>query len=121
MAANSVRVPILRDASATSSRSLLRMLAMFVSKRFVARDGDAVHAPALAVIVVERAVLRAAVVPDGERIRFPTEPAGELRLHRVRHEKVEDRLGLGAGKSVERLSVVADVECLAAGLRMRAH
>src|SRR6202011_2137477 len=90
-------------------------------KRRVARDGDAVHAPALAVIIVERAVLGAAVVPDGERIGFPAEAAGELRLHRVRHEEIEDRPGFGAGKTVERLGVVADVERLAAGFRMGAH
>src|SRR5687768_17193712 len=54
-------------------------------------DGQAAHAPALAVVVVDRVVLRAAVVPDGERARLPAHAAGELGPRLVRLEEVDER------------------------------
>src|SRR5579871_1549059 len=44
-----------------------------------AGDGDAMHEAALAVIVVDGVMHRAAVVPDGERTLGPAEAAGEFR------------------------------------------
>src|SRR5260370_10971922 len=79
------------------------------------------HAPALARIIVERAVLGAAVVPDCQRTDLPAELAGELRLNGMDHEKIENRSRLDAPEALERLSVTADVERRAAGLGMGAH
>src|SRR5262245_35505836 len=79
----------------------------------VAGNGDAVHAAPLAGIVVEGTMLRAAVVPNGERADLPAEPAGELRLHRMAGEKVEQRARLVRLKAIEALRVIAEIERLA--------
>src|ERR1700724_4563356 len=47
------------------------------SERRITRDGDPMHAPTLARVIVERAVLGAAVVPDRQRTNLPAESAGE--------------------------------------------
>ena len=60
------------------------------------------HAPALAVVVVERAVLGAAVVPDRQGADLPAEAAGELRLHRMGPQEIDDRPRLGVLEAVER-------------------
>src|SRR5215831_13088314 len=91
------------------------------SERRITRDGDAMHTPPLARIIVERAMLGAAVVPDRQRTNLPAESAGKLRLHGVRHQKIENRPRLGALEPFERLRVIAYVERFAAGLRMGAH
>src|SRR5437868_7668987 len=52
------------------------------------------HAPALAVIVVDRRVLSAAVVPNGERPRLPAHAAGELRPRLVRLQEFHQRPAL---------------------------
>ena len=51
--------------------------------RHVAPHRDPVHHPALAVVVVDRKMLRAAVVPDRERAGLPAEAAGEFRADRM--------------------------------------
>src|SRR5436190_3791978 len=81
----------------------------------IAGDRDAMHASALAVVVVERAMLGAAVVPDRHRADLPAESAGQFRLHRMRHQEFDDRPRLGVPETVQRLRVVADIERLAAG------
>ena len=53
------------------------------SMRLVAFEGNSVHDPAIAVIVVDRVVLGAAVVPKGDCIRLPLEATGELWLDLV--------------------------------------
>ena len=53
------------------------------SMGLVAFEGDSVHDPAIAVIVVDRVVLGAAVVPKGDCIGLPLEATGELRLDLV--------------------------------------
>src|SRR5260221_13177205 len=53
---------------------------------------EAPHATALAVIVVDRVVQGAAVVPDGERARRPAHAAGEFRARHVRHQELHQRL-----------------------------
>src|SRR5262245_21028005 len=77
----------------------------------VAGDRDAVHAAPLARIVVEGAVLGAAVVPDGKRTNLPAKPAGEFRFHRMIGEKLEYRLGFGQPEAIERLRVIAEYGC----------
>lgn len=52
------------------------------SHGLVALDRDPVHDAALAVIVIERVVLGAAVVPDRQGARFPAEAAGAGRSAR---------------------------------------
>src|SRR5215469_1007584 len=91
------------------------------TERRITRDGDAMHTPPLARIIVERAMLGAAVVPDRQRTNLPAESAGKLRLHGMRHQKIENRPRLGALEPIERLRVIAYVERFAAGLRMRPH
>src|SRR6266536_5600770 len=91
------------------------------SERRITRDGDPMHTPTLARIIVECAVLGAAVVPDRQRTNLPAESAGKLRLHGMRHEKIENRPSLVALEPFERLRVIAYVERFAAGLRMGAH
>src|SRR5712692_551614 len=91
------------------------------SERRITRDGDPMHAPTLARVIVERAVLGAAVVPDRQRTNLPAESAGKLWLNGMRHQKIENRPRLGALETVERLRVIAYVERSAAGLRVGPH
>src|SRR5262249_50552673 len=91
------------------------------SERRITRDGDPMHTPPLARIIVERAMLGAAVVPYRQRTNLPAESAGKLRLHGMRHQKIENRPRLGALEPFERLRVIAYVERFAAGLRMGPH
>src|SRR5262245_53984931 len=79
------------------------------------------HAPPLARIIVERAMLGAAVIPDRQRANLPAESAGELWLDCMRRQKIENRPRLGAPESFQRLRVIAYVDRFAAGLRMRPH
>src|SRR5205823_15103383 len=64
-------------------------------------DRQPPHAPALAVIVVDRRVLRAAVVPDGERPGLPAHAAGEFRPSLVRLQEFHQRPALGFGHVLE--------------------
>jgi hypothetical protein len=73
------------------------------------------HAPALTWVIVERAVLGAAVVPDRKRTNFPAKSTGKLGLNGLRHQEVENLPRLGALETVERLRVIAYVERFAAG------
>src|SRR5262249_28500083 len=91
------------------------------SERRITRDGDPMHTPPLARIIVERAMLGAAVVPDRQRTNLPAESAGKLRLHGMRHQKVENRPRFGAPEPFERLCMIAYVERFAAGLGVGAH
>src|SRR5262249_18056558 len=91
------------------------------SERRITRDGDPMHTPTLARIIVECAVLGAAVVPDRQRTNLPAESAGKLPPNSSRHHKNENQAGLGALEPFERLRVIAYVERFAAGLRMGAH
>src|SRR5437899_2714439 len=91
------------------------------SERRITRDSDPMHAPTLARVIVERAVLGAAVVPDRQRTNLPAESAGKLWLNGMRHQKIENRLRLGGLETVERLRVIAYVERFAAGLRVGPH
>src|SRR5258706_12868355 len=78
---------------------------------------EAPHAPALAVIVVHRVVLRAAVVPDGERARRPAHAAGELRPGLMLRQEIKQRGVLLFRHSLDERGVAAArVELLPAGL-----
>ena len=49
--------------------------------RAITIDGDAVHDPALAMVIVDRVVLDAPVVPKGDGVGAPAEAAGEFGPH----------------------------------------
>src|SRR5688572_12207151 len=90
--------------------------------RPVAGERDPVHQPAVAVVVVDRVVLRAAVVPERDRSRLPCKAAGELRPHLVAEKELEQRRALLVRHPLEP-GGVRDIyiECFATGLRMRSH
>src|SRR5215475_9208753 len=83
--------------------------------------GQAPHAPALAVIVVDRVVLGAAVVPNGERPRGPAHTAGKLGPRLVRLQPVNEREALLLAHVLEADRVAAaHVQGLAPGFGMGA-
>src|SRR5215471_18499782 len=69
--------------------------------RPVAADGDALHRAAAAVVVGDRQVLDAAVVPERDRPGLPAKPAGELGPGRVGEQEVEQRRALLGGPAVD--------------------
>src|SRR5262249_16873015 len=69
--------------------------------RPLALDGRAVHQAALAIIVVDGVVHRAAVVPHREVALAPAQPAGEFRLDGVLVEELEQRPALGRRHALE--------------------
>src|SRR5438067_10059330 len=80
------------------------------------------HAPALPVVVVDREVLRAAVVPDRERARRPAHAAGEFRPRLLLLQELDERAALRLGHALQADGVAAaDVERLASGIGMGAH
>ncbi len=48
------------------------------SGRHFAFEGDPVHDPQVSMVVVERIVLRAAVIPESDRSRLPVKAAAEF-------------------------------------------
>src|SRR5690348_18039890 len=62
--------------------------------RFGAFDAGPDHLTAMAVIIVEREVLGAAIVPDGKRSLRPSEPPGEILVHRMAVDMRQERVGL---------------------------
>src|SRR5438132_11126658 len=80
------------------------------------------HAPALAVVIVHREVLRAAVVPDRERARRPAHAAGEFRPRLLLLQELDERAALRFRHVLEADGVAAaEIKRLAAGIGMRAH
>src|SRR5215831_12909580 len=111
----------LRTMPLQACRTVSQDVTECCSHGLVTLDRDPVHDAALAVIVVKRVVLGAAVVPDRQRARFPAEATGELGPHKVVFEIVEQRLALLNGHTIEPNCVRRDIERFAAGLRVRAH
>src|SRR3954454_17175343 len=92
----------------------------------LARDlrsyGQPAHAAALAMVVVDRRVLRAAVIPDRECARLPAYATGELRLGLVGLQEFDQRPALRLGHASEPDGMRAgQVKRLAPGIRVRAH
>src|SRR5207237_206864 len=82
-----------------------------VLARLVAGQGHPVHDPAEAVVIVDRVVLGAAVVPEGERADRPAEAAGEFGPGLVREQKAQQRRALLLGHTLEPHGVPAiDIE-----------
>src|SRR4051794_19484399 len=87
--------------------------------RPIARQRDAMHHAPMPVVVVDRIVLRAAVVPQRERADAPAEAAGELGLHLVAEQVLQERRALLFGHAVEADGMGdVDVKRFAPGLRM---
>ena len=61
------------------------------SARRVAGEGHAVHHAAKAVIIVDRVVLGAAIVPEGERTDLPAKAAGEFRALLMGEQIIQQR------------------------------
>src|ERR1700691_6309799 len=92
-----------------------------VLERPLAFDRHAVHDAALAVVVVDRVVLDAAVVPERDRVLFPTEAAGEFGAHGVFVKVVEERCAFLLGHALEAYREAAvDIEAFLAAPRMGA-
>src|SRR5690606_40546717 len=64
---------------------------------------------------------RGVVVPQGDHARFPAQAAGEGGLRAMRHQEIDDRLGLEAGHALDTAGVrVADIERFLTRLGMSA-
>src|SRR5215471_5950024 len=72
-------------------------------------------------VVAERNVHRAAVVPQDDVVLLPLMAIDELRPRRVLHQVVDQGPALLLGHAGEARDLLADIERLAAGLRMHAH
>src|SRR5262245_11155232 len=92
--ARSVRLPWIAGSSPAMTK---KGKSLSPRDRALAGDGGAVEQTALAVIVVDRVVQRAAIVPDRQRALVPAEAAGELRANAVLVEEIEQRPALGLG------------------------
>src|SRR6516162_647521 len=89
--------------------------------RAIAVDGDAVHDSAPAMVIVDRVVLDAAIVPKGDCVGAPAEAAGEFGPHQVAIEIVEQGRALSFAHAAEAdREGAVDEQPLAPGLRMRA-
>ena len=80
------------------------------------------HDAAEAVVVVDRVVLGAAVVPEGERSHPPGEAAGELRFHLVLEQELQERRAFRVRHAAETRGMRhVHIQRLAAGLGVGAH
>src|SRR4051812_16606630 len=88
----------------------------------IAGQCDSVHRPGEAVVVVDRIVHGAAVVPQGERTDAPPEATRELRPHRMLEQIAQQRAALVLGHVDEAGGVRdVDVQRFAAGFGMRTN
>src|SRR5207253_9617723 len=88
-------LPISRSGRRSSSRAGRSWIdGAGALPRCLRSDGEPPHAAALAVIVVDRVVLRAAVVPDRERAGRPADAAGEFGPRLVRLKPFDQRAAL---------------------------
>src|SRR5215213_707970 len=71
------------------------------SEGSVAIDGDPMHDPAIAIVVVQGIVLYAAIVPKCDRTRLPAEAACVLRPDRVLEKKSQERAAFLDGHILE--------------------
>src|SRR5689334_7640831 len=80
------------------------------------------HDAAEAVVVVDRIVHRATIVPESERTHFPSEAAGEFRLDLVLPQEPQQRqaFGLGTAPNAGRVCV-AGIKRLTSGFGMGAY
>src|SRR6516162_1267447 len=92
------------------------------SERPFAPDGHAPAGARLRVVVPQRLVLDAPVVPEGDRVRLPTEPHLEFLARAELAQKVQDRAPLLSRQLVDVGGELAvDVERLAPGYGVGAN
>src|SRR5689334_20080894 len=92
------------------------------SLRLGALDAGADHLAAMAVIVVEGEMLRAAIVPYGERPLRPSEPPGEILIHGMTVNVRQKPIGLRLAPAGDALGIDrVEIERRFAGFRMRDH
>ena len=73
-------------------------------------------------IIIDRFVLGAAVVPDGDAVGPPLETAGELRRGDVAEQELQQRVALGAGEPLDMgREQAVDEDDLSAGFRVGAN
>ena len=75
--------------------------AVGVVERSVALDGDAIAVTGLGVVVPDRQVLGAAVVPEGDRVLTPLEAAVVVGLRAVPEQEREQGVALGDGQVLD--------------------
>src|SRR6478672_6772660 len=91
------------------------------SYRPVALHGDAMAGAGMRPIVPHRTMLRAAIVPERNRVRLPAEAALEQRVLRMVPQVVQDRRTLIARQADDSLGKTSIyIKRLLAGHRMRA-
>src|ERR1022692_1227837 len=104
---------ISRPANRRRYRDLLRP---------ISRQGDAMHDASIAVIVVDRVVEAAAVIPESQGSWTPTESAGEFRPNLVLEQVRQQTLTFLVRHAFEPGGVSnVDVERLAPGFGVRSH
>jgi CheY-like chemotaxis protein len=92
-----------------------------LSEGLVAVDGDPVHDPAIAIVVVQGIVLYAAIVPKRDRTRLPAEAARVFRPDGVLEEKLHQRTAFVDSHILEAdREVPVDVQAFPACLRVGA-
>src|SRR5271163_207322 len=75
-------------------RSLIRRYASGAVKRFIAGDSHPVAIAAVWIVIPQRQVLRASVVPECYRVRSPLKPAVEFGVLDMPEERPQDRIAL---------------------------
>src|SRR5436189_2589102 len=109
-------------STSTPSQSKMTSTSPLVSERLVACDGDAISAARMGPIVPHRAMLDAAIVPEGDRVLPPAEAALEQRVLHVLVEIAQHAVALVARHADQMAREAAvDIERLAARHRMGAH
>ena len=89
--------------------------------RHVAVDGGAAHDAVLIAVIVDRVVLRRAVVPDRDVAGLPAPAHGVFGRGDVRLEQVEQLLAVIFRQADEALHEIAEHQRALAGFRMDAH
>src|SRR5689334_12581349 len=90
--------------------------------RPLARQRNTLHDAAIAVVIVHRIVLRAAIVPERERAHLPREATGELGAHLVLKQVIKDRRAFLLRHAAKARGVCKIyIQRLAPRLGMRAH
>ena len=90
--------------------------------RRCARNAGAKHLAPLTVIVVERVVLRRAIVPDRQRAFGPAHPAGQILVRRVPINMLQQGLGVRRTPTLEAHRIDGiEIKRLPPAFRMRDH
>src|SRR6185295_8831758 len=93
-----------RRSCSSSARSVCRRAILVIASYScaglagcVAGERNAEHGTPITVVVVDRIVLRATIVPEGDRADLPVKPTGELRSRLLLEQIVEQRRAFRLG------------------------